>query len=118
MVQRRLESGFGATRTLKYELALADNAGGACNGGSVVRSIGMEQHHVHRQRSTRTWPQLATGPADWLWSSRRALFARQSCLRRHTAIERLSRFAKAPQHGGDGNNESSSRSARYGHNGN
>src|SRR5438128_12464468 len=113
MGKRRLESGFSAARIVKYELAMAGDAGWAGNGGSVVRSIGMEQRDVHRQRNTRARTEPAAGPADWLWYSRRALSARQCCLRRHAAIERLSCFANASQQCGYGNTEGRPRSARH-----
>ena len=98
--QRRLESGLGAVRTLKYELAMAGDAVGTRNGGPVIRSVGLEQRYVHWKRNTRARTQPAPGSSDRLWNSCRPLPARQFYLRRHPAAQRFSRFAKTSEHRG------------------
>src|SRR5882672_6326798 len=112
-----LGSELSAARSRKDEWTVAGDAAWAGDGGSTVRSVSLEQRHVHRQRDQRAGTQSAKGPADRVWNCGRALPARQSGLRRYAAMVRVSGSTKPAEHGGHGNYEGSIRSSRNGRDG-
>src|SRR5207253_3824723 len=96
----RLGSGHSATRACKHKRTLAGDADWTGDGRAVVRSISLEQRHVHRQRNQRTWTQSAARSLDWLWNGGRALLARQSGLCGDAAMVSVSGSTKTSEHRG------------------